>query len=50
VCDDRPGGPSDIALKPCCTSGGSEKPEPKDDMETIVRLVTEVVMAKLGGK
>ncbi|HEX8984622.1 MAG TPA: class II aldolase/adducin family protein [Bryobacteraceae bacterium] len=49
VCD-RPGGPSDIAIKPCRASGGSEKPESKDDMETIVRLVTEIVMAKLGGK
>ncbi|HVX67667.1 MAG TPA: class II aldolase/adducin family protein [Bryobacteraceae bacterium] len=45
---DRADGPDAIALKPCCTSGAPTAPAAADDRETLIRLVTEAVMAKLG--
>ncbi len=44
---DRTNGPGDIALKPCCTSGRAKEPAAEGDMETIVRMVTDAVLAEL---
>ncbi len=44
---DRTKGPGDIALKPCCTSGRDNVPGGNADVETLVRTVTDAVMAAL---
>jgi L-fuculose-phosphate aldolase len=46
---DRSDGPDKIALKPCSGSGPAAEPAGTEDHETLVRLVTEAVMAKLSG-